>query len=74
MNSLVKATEQELRDEAFRISNLETFYDIVSPDMYVDELGLMEFVTLSDFIKNKEFYTVAQLKYVIDTAITMATE
>lgn len=74
MNSLVKETEQELREEAFRISNLETFYDIVSPDMYVDDLSLMEFVTLSDFIKNKEFYTVAQLKYVIDTAITMATE
>lgn len=74
MNSLVEQTKTELRDEAFRISNTEAFYNIAAPDVYVDELSLVELVSLSEFVENKELYTVAQIKYILDTAITMATE
>jgi len=74
MNTLVELTETELRDEAFRISNIETFYNIVSSDMYTDDLSLAELVSLSNFIRNAENYTVAQIKYILDTAITMVTE
>lgn len=74
MNSLVKETEQELREEAFRVSNLEAFYDIVDSDVYVDDVSLSYLLSLADCIKNKELYTVAQIKYILDTAITMATE
>ena len=74
MNTLVELTETELRDEAFRISNIETFYNIVSSDMYTDDLSLADLVSLSEFIRNNEAYTVAQIKYILDTAITMVTE
>lgn len=74
MNTLVELTETELRDEAFRISNIEEFYNIAVSDMYVDDLGLADFVSLSKFIKNVENYTVAQIKYILDTAVTMVTE
>ena len=74
MNTLVELTETELRDEAFRISNIEEFYNIAVSDMYTDDLSLAELVSLSNFIRNAENYTVAQIKYILDTAITMATE
>lgn len=74
MNTLVELTETELRDEAFRISNIEAFYNIAVSDMYVDDLDLADFVSLSQFIRNVENYTVAQIKFVLDTAITMVTE
>lgn len=74
MNTLVELTETELRDEALRVSNIEAFYNIAISDMYIDDLGLADFVGLSDFIRNKEIYTVAQIKYILDTAITMVTE
>lgn len=61
-------------DVAFKVSNIEEFYNIVMSDTYVDDLSLSEFVSLSEFIKDNELYTVAQIKYILDTAITMATE
>lgn len=74
MNTLVELTEAELRDEALRISNIEAFYNIAISDMYVDDLSLADLIGLSQFIKNVENYTVAQIKYVLDTAVTMVTE
>lgn len=73
MNTLVEATKRALDGEAYDLASTKKFVAKVDSDMYVDDMTLPEFNYFTRLIDTKEVYTVAQYKYIVDKAITLAT-
>ena len=72
MNTLVELTQKELDSQAFNLASGNTFIGMVDSDMYVDDMSIDNFNIFISMVKNNS-YTIAQYKYIIDKAITLAT-
>lgn len=71
-NTLVKDTQRELDSQSFKLASTKKFIDKVDSDMYVDDMTLPEFNYFTRLVDDNN-YTVAQYKYIVDKAITLAT-
>lgn len=72
MNTLVELTQKELDSQAFNLASGNTFIGMVDSDIYVDDMSIDNFNIFISMVKNNG-YTIAQYKYIIDKAITLAT-
>ena len=73
MNTLVELTQKELDSQAFNLASGNTFIGMADSDTYVDDMTLSEFNYFISLVSDDDSYTVAQYKYIIDRAITIAT-
>lgn len=71
-NPLVRLTQRELDSQAFKLASTKKFIDKVDSDMYVDDTTLPQFSYYTRLVDDNN-YTVAQYKYIVDKAITLAT-
>lgn len=71
-NTLVQLTQRELDSQAFKLASTKKFIDKVDSDMYVDDMTLPQFSYYTRLVDDND-YTVAQYKYIVDTAITLVT-
>jgi len=73
MNELVRMTIKELDKQAETLATNERFTSNVDSDMYAEDFNLVELTYFSHKIDNYESYTLAQIIYILDKAITIAT-
>jgi len=71
-NTLVTLTQRELDGQAYDLASTKKFVDKIDSDVYVDDMTLPQFSYYTRLIDDNN-YTVAQYKYIIDKAITLAT-
>jgi len=72
-NTLVELTRAELNKQAHALSVTKEIDNMVDSDTYVDDMTLLEFNYFTSLVSDDDSYTVAQYKYIIDRAITIAT-